>query len=307
MNAVNKRVRDTLKKHLPQVHAKPNSYIISQREKRLESIRAKLKRIEGMYLNSMGDIGGVRIVLPTLKDVNTFVAHFPGKSKNIKVRYTKDYIATPKEDGYRSYHLGLNTTCSAFEHQLPIELQIRTRRQHAWATAVEVAGLLQKASFKTGDWSQHWKAFFIAAGHYLYEKDKGLKMSEVYALQCTQELVALEAQHNFMKQLAFTNFVLNDDELRNSDKLEAVVLDATFKENQSRVVAYPVYKNKPLMYRKFDEMLQEQELKYQKDQSGIILRLETNDIKNISKAYPMLFLDTSLFLHELTPLFKYHD
>ena len=132
-------------------------------------------------------------------------------------------------------------------------------------------------------------------------------MYEVYALQFTQELVALEAQHNFMKQLAFTNFVLKDDELRNSDKLEAVVLDATFKENQSIVVSYPVYKNKPLMYRKFDEMLQEQELKYQKDQSGIILRLETNDIKNISKAYPMLFLDTSLFLHELNPLFKYHE
>jgi hypothetical protein len=35
MNAVNKRVRDVLKNHLPHVYAKSDNYIISQREKRL--------------------------------------------------------------------------------------------------------------------------------------------------------------------------------------------------------------------------------------------------------------------------------
>ena len=43
--------------------------IIAQRLKRLPSIISKLQRINGMKLDRMQDIGGVRIVLSSTKDV----------------------------------------------------------------------------------------------------------------------------------------------------------------------------------------------------------------------------------------------
>lgn len=50
-----------------------------------------------------------------------------------------DYISTPKESGYRSLHLkykNKNKYRPDYDG-LQIEIQLRTKLQHIWATAVE--------------------------------------------------------------------------------------------------------------------------------------------------------------------------
>jgi hypothetical protein len=60
------------------------------------------------------------------------------------VRDRNDYIANPKNSGYRSYHLVLQHANT----KRMVEVQIRTRRHHNWATLVESTDLVFKTDLK---------------------------------------------------------------------------------------------------------------------------------------------------------------
>src|SRR6266567_7569194 len=136
-------VKMTLRKRARQVD---NRAIIAQRLKRLSSISAKLVRNRQMHLSQMQDIGGCRAVLKDMAKVNGLVKLYTESwAKNPKVRaeFVKafDYINGPKIDGYRGIHLIYKYRSASRRHRvwkgLRIEIQIRSRLQHAWATAVE--------------------------------------------------------------------------------------------------------------------------------------------------------------------------
>jgi len=112
--------------------------IVVRRLKRTPSILAKLRREGRMKLDRMEDIGGCRIVVTNKKQVyEVRDAIVDGRTRNT-LRRKRDYIKQPKESGYRGIHLvyrygGQKDQYSAHS----IELQIRSKVQHAWATAVE--------------------------------------------------------------------------------------------------------------------------------------------------------------------------
>jgi putative GTP pyrophosphokinase len=65
-----------------------------------------------------------------------------------------DYIASPKDDGYRALHLIVR------RGGLPIEVQVRTRGQDIWANAIEQAGLQTGVQFKFGEGPESDRAMF---------------------------------------------------------------------------------------------------------------------------------------------------
>jgi putative GTP pyrophosphokinase len=75
----------------------------------------------------------------------------------------KDYIRNPRsEDGYRSVHLIYkykNKRNPGYDG-LRLELQIRTKLQHIWATAVETMGTLLGQALKSRQGDQEWIDFF---------------------------------------------------------------------------------------------------------------------------------------------------
>lgn len=80
----------------------------AQRLKRLPSIGLKIARFPDMRLTQMQDLGGCRAVVRTIGDVDKLIAAYErATTKNPKARHeflhAKDYINTPKLDGYRSY------------------------------------------------------------------------------------------------------------------------------------------------------------------------------------------------------------
>jgi Region found in RelA / SpoT proteins len=78
------------------------------------------------------------------------------------LREPYDYITTPNpKTGYRGVHLVFKYKSDnpAFNGRL-VEVQIRTREQHAWATAVETVGFVQGDSIKSGHGNQQWQRFF---------------------------------------------------------------------------------------------------------------------------------------------------
>ena len=134
--------------------------VVAQRHKRRTTIFGKLRRFQSMELARMDDVAGCRLIFPSIAELYEFrgmlhAAHFNHKLKNALDKY--DYIKKPKETGYRGVHDVYSYDANS-EHGRPfkgllIELQYRTVFQHAWATAVEVVGLLTESQpkFQEGD------------------------------------------------------------------------------------------------------------------------------------------------------------
>lgn len=101
---------------------------VAQRLKRLPTIANKLVRLPTMKLAQMGDIGGVRAVVPDQSAAYHVVRRL---QKNWTITRFSDYVAEPKADGYRALHL-----INRHRGRL-IEVQIRTPNQDNWANLVE--------------------------------------------------------------------------------------------------------------------------------------------------------------------------
>lgn len=138
-------------------------YIIAQRLKRLPSIVDKLRREPNMTLWSMQDLGGCRIIVPTVDDVYSIVsAYSSSKIRHIRKK-VNNYILTPKPSGYRSYHLIYEYQSDKkeiFNKNILIEIQIRTKLQHLWATAVETMSILTQKSLKSSSGDKEILRFF---------------------------------------------------------------------------------------------------------------------------------------------------
>jgi ppGpp synthetase/RelA/SpoT-type nucleotidyltranferase len=125
-----------------------NHAIVAQRLKRFSSIADKLLREPHMKLSQMQDIGGCRAIVSTAKQVESVVKfHLDAWTKNPhrhELHRFKDYISSPKRSGYRSVHLIYKFKSANSDHMAHngqrIEIQIRSRMQHVWATAVEIVG-----------------------------------------------------------------------------------------------------------------------------------------------------------------------
>ena len=89
----------------------------------------------------MGDIAGCRCILSTeagvynlYKKIQKNIGSLPFEIKGV----VHDYIAEPKDSGYKSIHI--NVTLRGDNRR--IEIQLRSLEQHNWATLVETTDLL---------------------------------------------------------------------------------------------------------------------------------------------------------------------
>lgn len=131
------------------------------RLKRMQSIR---KKLPSRSLHQIQDIAGCRAICPSMESLRQMLSRYrAGDTKHELEQHEDDYITVPKLDGYRSHHLKLKFRGS--EHTeaydgLRVELQLRTRLQHAWATAVEAVGLYRNEDLKGGCGDSGWLRFF---------------------------------------------------------------------------------------------------------------------------------------------------
>jgi hypothetical protein len=77
-----------------------------------------------------------------------------------------DYIEKPKLSGYRGLHLvyRYNSDRNETYNGLKIEIQLRSKLQHAWATAVETVGTFTKQALKSSLGEEEWLRFFSLMG-----------------------------------------------------------------------------------------------------------------------------------------------
>ncbi|WP_439107792.1 GTP diphosphokinase [Congregibacter sp.] len=96
---------------------------ISGRSKHIYSIWRKMQR-KGIGFSQVYDIRALRILVPELKDCYATLGLVHGLWRNIPNEFD-DYIASPKENGYRSLH----TAVIGPEGKI-LEVQIRTHEMH---------------------------------------------------------------------------------------------------------------------------------------------------------------------------------
>ncbi len=137
---------------------------VAQRLKRHDTMIDKLSREPTMQVTQMQDIGGVRAVLPSLHHVYALDRRLRKSWTVIKVR---DYIADPKTSGYRALHLIVRRS------GYPIEVQLRTVRQHAWANLVEEDGREMGVGLKFGAGAAEVHAYYVAVSEALALIDRG--------------------------------------------------------------------------------------------------------------------------------------
>ena len=144
---------------------------VAQRLKRMRTLAHKLVRQPKMQLARMDDVAGCRLIFPNKKALNVFRkqfhrARFDHVRKNDVYKY--DYIAHPKPDGYRGIHdiyeYNVKSESGRAYNGLLLELQYRTIYQHAWATTVEIIGMVtpNQPKFHAGD-DRHIEFFRLAS------------------------------------------------------------------------------------------------------------------------------------------------
>ncbi|MDE6202724.1 MAG: GTP pyrophosphokinase family protein [Lachnospiraceae bacterium] len=113
---------------------------IKSRIKTSESIVKKLKKhgyestIQNM-IQYVNDIAGIRVICSFTSDIYR-IAEMISNQGDIKVISVKDYIVTPKNSGYKSYHMLVTIPVYLSDRILDtkVEIQIRTVAMDFWAS-----------------------------------------------------------------------------------------------------------------------------------------------------------------------------
>lgn len=113
---------------------------IKSRLKSIESIKEKLERKALPYTvqaieENLNDVAGVRVVCSFTADVY-LLAEALLKQDDIQLIEKKDYIANPKENGYRSLHLIVSVPIFLAHEKriMKVEVQLRTIAMDSWAS-----------------------------------------------------------------------------------------------------------------------------------------------------------------------------
>ena len=113
---------------------------IDTRLKSAKSILGKLQKKDldltlSAACNNIYDIAGIRGVCSYIKDVYLIRDRLMAQD-DVMIMQIKDYIETPKENGYRSLHMVIRVPVYFMNKKqlVPVELQIRTLAMDLWAS-----------------------------------------------------------------------------------------------------------------------------------------------------------------------------
>lgn len=264
--------------------------LLARRLKRAPAIFAKLKRENEMLLSRMQDVAGCRAIMPSLAKTLQLVQSFKSSTQNHEFVREKNYIDSPKPSGYRGVHL-IYKFKSTEAKNLPwngraVEIQIRSRYQHIWATAVEIVGMLTHQALKSSKGSQDWLDFFKVVSDGFALLDKGEKVPDVLARKITKLAKLLDVQ----KRLAAYSYAIKTVEKANANFYLLVIEDMQlnikgFKDSDVADTAYA-----------------EEEKRLVNNPNSDVVLVVAESFHSLKRAYPNYFGDSQRFLKELSSL-----
>lgn len=283
--------------------------IVAQRIKKLSSIEVKLRRNANMKLSQMQDVGGCRAILPTVTHVDELVAAYsesdaknPNRSKQAREPY--DYIANPKDDGYRGIHLVYKYKSSSARHAVydghRIEIQIRSRYQHYWATAVEVVDTISQESIKAGKGERDWRRFFalLSSAMAMSEKRTLVPNTPTGRVELEAEIADLARKLRVASKLSSYAASVSSDSLV-AGKVFLLTLNLNSRETKVRG-----FETKEVAEASEAYFAAERASATNPNLNSVLVTLDK--LKNLRTAYPNYYLDTNEFLRFLNRLVLRH-
>lgn len=270
--------------------------LIAQRIKRLFSINHKLERLPSMKLSQMQDLGGCRAILGSVSAVKLVVDYYLFKS-NIKHTLVSidDYIAKPKESGVHLVYRYVSDKNKKVYNGLKIEMQIRSRYQHAWATAVETVGMFSGQALKSSLGSDEWRRFFSLMGSAIALRENTplvpntpTTKSDLIA-ELREVADALQVEH----RLSEYNKALHSISTASQDAFYYLMqLDP-----DSKTLTVTGYNEKQSEHAAMKYAEAEQVAKDKPGSDAVLVSVES--VGALAKAYPNYFADTRLFVELL--------
>lgn len=303
MHVFQMRLRDKAKKI-------DKSSLIAQRLKRVPAIIYKLQRRyhgnnPSMKLYQMQDIGGCRAVLSNVVLAKKLYNedYLKGDLKH-KLVNKKDYITEPKSDGYRSLHLVYayksDKRRKKIFNRLLTEIQIRSRLQHIWATAVETAGFFTRQAIKSNEGGPDWINFFrlISSAFAKMEDCPCVPDTPKDEKELYSEIKELEKYLNFIEKMkSWTNIIdLFDKEIKSKQKrkVKFFLLELDILGKKIIIKSYTEKEEKKAID---DYSALEKRHSGSKDYDVVLVGADTTS--DLKKAYPSYFLDVTVFLKYL--------
>lgn len=208
----------------------------------------------------------------------------------------KDYIAYPKRNGYRSTHvISRHDAPEAGLSNLFCETQVRTRLQHAWATALETYDVISRSALKFGGGSEDEERLFALISNAFAMKEMSPLVPDTPASEdeLRQEIAAL------------------NNRLFTIEKLRACFDSVTIVSQQGcfsgdalclMVIDYEIQKTDLFVYDTVDEVEANQMYaKREKMKKGLqdVLLVRVASLKALNEAYPNYSTDIAHFLSEV--------
>ncbi|TCN68989.1 RelA/SpoT domain-containing protein [Acetobacteroides hydrogenigenes] len=269
--------------------------LVSQRLKRLSSIEYKLDLNDNMGLGGMQDIGGYRAVLKDTKDLIKLKTIIENNKQYHRLRKTRDYTDEPKDSGYRSIHYVYEyKSRSKYYNGLQLELQIRTKLQHNWATAVETAGILTKTSLKSSQGPDDWLDFFkiVSSLFAIKENMAVLKQHKNYTMEELMKMCYnMTAKLNIIIILKGLRISAKQIEGKKSGDYYLININIVKKNVQIVSFKKSEFELATELYIKLEKEINENE--------NAVVLVSASSILSLKKAYPSYFLDTSEFINAL--------
>jgi ppGpp synthetase/RelA/SpoT-type nucleotidyltranferase len=286
-------------------HARINNHsaIISGRAKRLLSIAAKLNREQSMALSTMQDIAGCRAVLDKVENAEAFANSIRGelteKLSPVQEIREKNYIDSPKADGYRSMHfvVSYESPNAAGLRARRVEIQVRSLLQHRWATALEAVDLFTGQTLKNGGGDSQWRRFFaVSSSIFAHQERRPLVPGMPVSLSDLQkEMNYLAKELRVVSKLqAWTNVIKGAFEGPKARFVYSylVELDVDKATTQIRKYGPDSLKTAELDYLNA-------ELKNNKLPSRNAVLVKAYSVAEVRKSFPGYYGDTKAFLQAL--------
>ncbi len=271
---------------------------VAQRIKRLPSIRHKLERFPGMDLARMHDIGGARAVMASVSSVAKVVNYYETQSSmKHKVLRTDQYIEEPKSSGYRGIHLVYAYYSDKQEtyNGLRIELQVRSRLQHAWATAVETVGTFTQQALKSSLGEKGWLRFFalMSSAMALRERAPLVPGTPADEAELIKELRHHAKELNVVERLtAYGEALRHVEQTMEASRGTTFLLELDITAQRLYVRSYS---DKVVAVGEYSAV----ERAHEGDPSKDVVLVSVESLATLRRAYPNYFLDTTSFVASL--------
>jgi hypothetical protein len=248
----------------------------------------------------MQDIAGCRAILKSVTDVKKLVEMYKRSDIKHKLVHEDDYIAAPKESGYRSHHMIYRYYSDRSEHynDLKVEIQIRTGLQHAWATAVETVGTFIQQALKSSQGEAEWLRFFtlMAAHMALREGTAAVPDTPSDREALREEIRALRDKLDVSGHLlAYTRALADPEIVGVYQDSHYLLLELNANTKQIKVTGYA---SEDLTRACRDYLdVEKAAIEGKSGLDAVLVSVES--VKALKQAYPNYFLDTHNFLQAI--------